>query len=95
MIDFHCGDAVRGCGFVARGERIPEVLLGALQHLRDHHGETLTLARIREVQRHLHDESSGEHLRSLARARREEAGRGGTGADHPPTPGAGPVTAAV
>jgi predicted small metal-binding protein len=90
MVDFHCGDAVTGCEFVARGERIPEVLLEALRHLRDQHRETLTLARIREVQRHLHDDGSEEHLRSLARARGDRAARGGAGGDPRGTPGEGP-----
>jgi predicted small metal-binding protein len=93
MVDFHCGDAVTGCEFVARGERIPEVLLEALRHLRDRHRETLTLERIREVQRHLHDDGSEEHLGSLARARRERAARGGAGGDPRSPPGEGPGTA--
>ncbi len=93
MVDFHCGDAVTGCEFVARGERIPEVLLAALRHLRDQHRETLTLERIREVQRHLHDDGSEEHLVSLARSGRDRAARDGAGGDPDRPPGEGPATA--
>ena len=67
MKDFHCRDAGMKCDYVARGSSDDEILKQAGTHARQAHGMNITPELEKQVRGLIHDESSEEHRRSVAR----------------------------
>lgn len=67
MKDFHCRDAGMDCDFVAKGMTNDEVLKKAGEHAQKVHHLAASGDLTKKVVSLIHDESSEEHKRSVAR----------------------------
>ncbi len=67
MKDFHCRDAGLNCDWVARGQTDEDVMKQAGTHAQQAHGMKVTPDVEKRVRGLIHDESSEDHRRSMAR----------------------------
>ncbi len=67
MKDFHCRDAGLNCDWVGRGQTDEDVMKQAGMHAQQAHGMKVTPDVEKRVRGLIHDESSEDHRRSMAR----------------------------